>query len=108
MPAATPSSQTNEAPGTLSTSSTNSQDTSQEVEEDGFQTVSRRRNKGKSSVALQNLNTIPKVINTRQAYKASLTKIAPTRNISNDELVKSKDKEMGSGEVPHIPPTPNL
>lgn len=42
---------------------------SQEGEEEGFQPISRKRNKGKST-AFQ--CSLPKVINTRQAYKTDL------------------------------------
>lgn len=65
-----------------------SNDISQENEEEGFQTILRRKNKGKQ----QTVCSLPNTYNIRQPYKAGLSKFAPIRNVPRNK---------GSGGAPH-------
>lgn len=78
---------------------TQSSSVSKEDEEEGYQSVTRRRNKGKSTAPHQTVCSLPNVINTRQSFRAGLSKFAPVRNISKDILDKDKLINKGNGGV---------
>lgn len=82
---------------TSETKANSLESTTQEGDDEDFQPVIRRRNKGKTTTPCSSL---PNVINTRQAYKASLTKFAPLGNMSKVEMDKPNMKDKGSGGAP--------
>lgn len=75
-------------------------DNSQDVDNDGFQTVTRKKNKGKTIDSHQTVCSLPNVINTRQAYKIGLSKFVSIRNVSKVVLQKAKLRDKGNGGAP--------
>lgn len=73
---------------------------SHELEEEGFQLVSRKKNKGKQPIHTQTVCSLPCALNVRKPFKSGLSKFVPIRNIPQDMLDKTKLKLKGSGGAP--------
>lgn len=81
----------------LEPSSSSLESSTQEGDDEDFEPIVRKRNKGK--ITTPNCS-LPNVINTRQAYKAGLAKFTPVRNMSKAEMDKISLKDKGSGGEP--------
>lgn len=70
------------------------------MEDDGFQTVTTRRSKEKSSLVQQMVCSIPSANNRRFNYKLALAKYVPVRGAVIPSGDKAKTKDKGIGGVP--------
>lgn len=77
-----------------------------EADEEGFQTVLRKKNKGKHTTPIQE-TSLPIALNTRQSLRAGLSKFVPIRNVNKSVLDKSKLREKGVGGAPQSSSTQN-
>lgn len=77
------------------------------VDGDGFQTVARRKIRGKAMVSgvdpcknQQTVCSLPHQPVARSTYKSGFSKFIPTRIVARGSLDKSKAKDKGGGGVP--------
>lgn len=68
-------------------------------EDDGFQTITRRKNKGKLP-SPQTVCSLPCAMNIRKPFKPGLSKFVPVGNVSLDMSIKTRLRVKGSGGAP--------
>lgn len=69
-------------------------------DDEGFQTVTKRRNKSTPSSAHQMVCSLPSANNPKFSYKAGLAKFTPVRVAVRSGPDKMKGKDKGGGGVP--------
>lgn len=70
------------------------------TDNEGYQTVMRKKNKGKTGINQPTMCTLTSSLSSKPPYKDGLSKFLPIKNVPKFVLEKSKLKEKGAGGTP--------